>query len=58
MNDFTKEELQYLKRAIYERPSCITDEMLRMTLKLDEMIETYDTPQAIRERNEQHGGCF
>ena len=44
MNDFTKEELQDLKRAIYERPSCITDEMLRMRLKLDEMIETYDTP--------------
>lgn len=45
MNDFTKEELEYLKKAIYERPNCITDEMIKMTLKLDDMIETYNDCQ-------------
>lgn len=44
MNEFTKEELEYLKKAIYERPSCITDEMIKMTLKLDEIIDELGKP--------------
>jgi len=41
MNDFTKEELQYLYRAIYERPNTVTEEMDMMREKLQSMIDNY-----------------
>lgn len=42
MNDFTKEELQYLHSAIYERPSCITQQMNSMRDKIQSLIENYE----------------
>ncbi len=41
MNDFTKEELEYLYHAIYERPNCITEQMNKMRDKLKSLINNY-----------------
>ena len=41
MNDFTKEELQYLYQAIYERPNTVTEEMDKMRDKIQSMIDNY-----------------
>lgn len=58
MNEFTKEELEELRgsRCYHLDDSFPAEDALFM--KLQRMIETYDTPEAIRERTEQHGGCY
>lgn len=41
MIDFTKEELEYLMRCIYERPHSINPTMEAMRDKLKSLIEDY-----------------
>ncbi len=41
MNDFTKEELEYLKLAIFERPHSVTEQMEKMRDKIKYMIDKY-----------------
>jgi len=41
MNDFTKEELQYLHECIYERPLWVTETMDKMREKLQSLIDNY-----------------
>ena len=41
VNDFTKEELEYLHSAIYERPSSVTLQMDEMRNKIQSMIDNY-----------------
>ena len=41
MNDFTKDELEYLYQAIYERPNTITEKMDSMRDKIQSMIDNY-----------------
>ena len=43
MNDFTKEELEYLKLAIYERPHSVTEQMEKMRDKIQSMIDSFPT---------------
>ncbi len=45
MNDFTKEELQYLHECVYERPNSVTPKMEEMRDKIKSMIDNYcDNP--------------
>lgn len=44
MNDFTKQELEYLKLAIYERPHSATEEMDAMRKTIQSMIESHEKP--------------
>lgn len=41
MNDFTKQELQYLMSCIYERPHSISPTMEFMRDKLQDLIDNY-----------------
>lgn len=41
MNDFTKEELEYLYRAVYERPNTVTEQMEDMRNKIQSVIDNY-----------------
>ena len=41
MNDFTKEDLQYLHACIYERPNSVTPEMNEMRDKLQSLVDNY-----------------
>ncbi len=41
VNDFTKEELQYLRDRIYERPNSVTENMKKMRDKIQSMIDDY-----------------
>ena len=59
MNEFTKEDLEYISNYIFKGHACISvGKHEELKDKIQHMIETYDTPQTIRERTEQHGGCF
>lgn len=44
MNDFTKDELEYLGGTIYERPDTAREEMVRMRNKIQSMIDNYQDP--------------
>lgn len=58
MNEFTEEELQYMSNYIFKGHSCISvDKHDALKDKRQRMIETHGTPEAIRKRTEQHGGC-
>lgn len=45
MNKFTKEELRYLYRAVYERPHNVTEQMEDMRNKIQSMIDNYDNDE-------------
>ena len=45
MNDFTKEELEYLYGAIYERPNSVTPEMDEVRHKIQSLIDRYSECQ-------------
>jgi hypothetical protein len=42
MNNFTKDELQYLMSCIYERPNSINPTMEAMRDKLQSLIDNYN----------------
>lgn len=63
MNEFTKEELEQILFDMDEKTWSLGDDFVSIEYrqlrdKVSRLIEIYNTPQAIREHPEQHGGCF